>query len=167
MGGRASAERAELMGAQLAQMHRSLSPNGKYGFHVDNTIGGAFPSYEFGFSVRHPIFLLLLLLPSLDVSIRIEPTLNDLLPHPATGDSQGSVLLAQGSRICLLLVVVAFELLERERSQQSTLLGSFKATHETHRQVSEKHTPAVSGAELMSQPAAQKKSAQAKRISKC
>ncbi|CAM9190094.1 unnamed protein product [Ectocarpus sp. 4 AP-2014] len=39
MGGRASAERAELMGAQLAQMHRSLSPNGKYGFHVDNTIG--------------------------------------------------------------------------------------------------------------------------------
>lgn len=40
MGGRASPERAELMGAQLAQMHRSLSPNGKYGFHVDNTIGG-------------------------------------------------------------------------------------------------------------------------------
>lgn len=28
------------MGVQLAQMHRSLSPNGKYGFHVDNTIGG-------------------------------------------------------------------------------------------------------------------------------
>lgn len=40
MGGRASPERAELMGVQLAQMHRSLSPNGKYGFHVDNTIGG-------------------------------------------------------------------------------------------------------------------------------
>ncbi|CAM9871758.1 unnamed protein product, partial [Hapterophycus canaliculatus] len=39
MGGRASPERAELMGAQLAKMHRSLSPNGKYGFHVDNTIG--------------------------------------------------------------------------------------------------------------------------------
>eukprot|EP00752_Nemacystus_decipiens_P007182 g6431.t1 len=39
MGGRASPERAELMGVQLAQMHRSLSPNGKYGFHVDNTIG--------------------------------------------------------------------------------------------------------------------------------
>lgn len=42
MGGRASPERAELMGVQLAQMHRSLSPNGKYGFHVDNTIGGMY-----------------------------------------------------------------------------------------------------------------------------
>lgn len=42
MGGRASPERAELMGVQLAQMHRSLSPNGKYGFHVDNTIGGTY-----------------------------------------------------------------------------------------------------------------------------
>lgn len=40
MGGRANAERSELMGAQLARMHRSLSPNGKYGFHVDNTCGG-------------------------------------------------------------------------------------------------------------------------------
>lgn len=40
MGGRSSEGKSELMGAQLAQMHRSLSPNGKYGFHVDNTIGG-------------------------------------------------------------------------------------------------------------------------------
>ena len=42
MGGRSSAERSELMGAQLARMHKSLSPNGKYGFHVDNTIGGMY-----------------------------------------------------------------------------------------------------------------------------
>ncbi|CAN0218692.1 unnamed protein product [Laminaria digitata] len=39
MGGRSSEGKAELMGAQLARMHRSLSPNGKYGFHLDNTIG--------------------------------------------------------------------------------------------------------------------------------
>lgn len=45
MGGRASAERSELMGAQLARMHKSLSPNGKYGFHVDNTIGGTFDTH--------------------------------------------------------------------------------------------------------------------------
>lgn len=45
MGGRASPERAELMGVQLAQMHRSLSPNGKYGFHVDNTIGGTYDRF--------------------------------------------------------------------------------------------------------------------------
>ncbi|CAN0018837.1 unnamed protein product, partial [Discosporangium mesarthrocarpum] len=36
MGGRGS---GELMGIQLAQMHRALSPNGKYGFDMDNTIG--------------------------------------------------------------------------------------------------------------------------------
>jgi len=27
------------LGQQLAKMHRSMSPNGKFGFHVDNTIG--------------------------------------------------------------------------------------------------------------------------------
>lgn len=40
MGGRSSADKAELMGVQLARMHRTLSPNGKYGFDIDNTIGG-------------------------------------------------------------------------------------------------------------------------------
>lgn len=39
MGGQSSVEKAELMGVQLAQMHRSFSPNGKYGFDIDNTIG--------------------------------------------------------------------------------------------------------------------------------
>ncbi|CAM9645256.1 unnamed protein product, partial [Choristocarpus tenellus] len=39
MGGRGTAETSELMGAQLAQMHRCASSNGMYGFEVDNTIG--------------------------------------------------------------------------------------------------------------------------------
>lgn len=40
MGGQASSDKSELMGIQLARMHRRLSPNGMYGFDIDNTIGG-------------------------------------------------------------------------------------------------------------------------------
>lgn len=54
MGGRSSADKAELMGKQLAQMHRSLSPNGMYGFHVENTIGGVVSFYS---SSGHAVFL--------------------------------------------------------------------------------------------------------------
>lgn len=55
MGGGASSERSELMGAQLARMHRRLSSNGMYGFDVDNTIGGLSGEFVFALLSSFPL----------------------------------------------------------------------------------------------------------------